>query len=104
MSLERVAEVRAIVDAIACEDYHFDVQLDGAVIVRAFYWEEDVYTGKRAVQGTRRWIIEDDATEDDIVKTVLKLVLTSREHRVREHFTYRGARIFGPHQQLVSGG
>ena len=36
-------------------------------------------------------------TPSELVQTALKCVLTSLEHEAREHFTYRGAAIFGPH-------
>jgi hypothetical protein len=30
----------------------------------------------------------------------LKCLLTSAEHRIREHFLYRGERVFGPHYDV----
>ena len=35
--------------------------------------------------------------KSEIVQTALKCILTSAEHRVREHFKYRGSRVYGPH-------
>ncbi len=33
----------------------------------------------------------------EVVQTALLCALTSAEHRVREHFLYKGERVFGPH-------
>lgn len=41
--------------------------------------------------------ISEHATESEIVQTALKCILTSAEHNVREHFTYGGTLVFGPH-------
>jgi hypothetical protein len=104
--IDRFAQVAAIVRQIECEDYRFEVACNGdLVIVSAWYLEHDVHGDPDCNppdrQDTRRWIVEPHATEDDIVRTVLKLLLTSHEHRVREHFLYRGRRIFSPHQRVV---
>jgi hypothetical protein len=36
----------------------------------------------------------------EIVSTAFKCVLTSAEHRCREHFSYKGERIYGPHYDV----
>jgi hypothetical protein len=44
-------------------------------------------------------------TRSELVQTAFKAVLTSIEHEAREQFTYKGARVFGPHfdiEALVS--
>jgi hypothetical protein len=45
----------------------------------------------------RRWVVSKHSTRSEIAQTVLKAALTSSEHMVREHFTYKGVRIFNPH-------
>lgn len=52
------------------------------------------------VQKGRRWLIEDEMTDTEIVLTILKALLTFEEHEAREAFRYKGARIFGPHLDL----
>lgn len=66
----------------------------------ATYVEPDIETGVPAIQRTRDWLIHASDTEHQIVQTALKCVLTSAEHRIREAFTYKGQRIFGPHYDL----
>jgi len=69
----------------------------GGVFVQATYPDPDIYTGRVERQNTRKWLLSPHMTDSEIVSTVFKLCLTSYEHRARELFQYRGARIFGPH-------
>lgn len=79
--------------------YQWRVSADGgnSVFMRATYMEPDVYSGVEQRQWTRKWLLSENMTDSEIVQTAFKLCLTSMEHRAREHFKYRGARIFGPH-------
>lgn len=53
--------------------------------------------GGLLLQRTRKWQLSSHMIPSELVQTALKCVLTSLEHEAREHFTYRGAAIFGPH-------
>lgn len=56
-------------------------------------------------QHTRKWLLSQHMTRSELVQTAFKCALTSIEHEAREQFTYKGARIFGPHfnvEALVS--
>ena len=64
------------------------------------YVEPDIETGLPANQRGRKWYVSAHATRGEVVQTALKAALASAEHRVREHFTYQGQRIFGPHFDL----
>ena len=46
---------------------------------------------------TRKWLLSRHMTRSELVQTAFKCVLTSIEHEAREQFTYKGARVFGPH-------
>lgn len=61
------------------------------------YQEKDIITGKVEEQHTRKWYISNHATKTEVVQTLLKAALTSAEHIVREHFLYRGERVYMPH-------
>lgn len=72
----------------------------GGVYLRARYEEPDVYGDPMdgdQEQLTRRWLLSPDMTDSEIVSTAFKCAITSMEHRTREHFLYKGRRIFGPH-------
>lgn len=78
--------------------YEFDLELRGEVLLMsATYFENDINTGIPEKQRTRKWFVSEHATESEIVQTALKCILTSAEHNVREHFSYCGMPVFGPH-------
>lgn len=98
-SIDLVERAERILESITYEGYQFATILTkrGEVYVQGVYDEADVYSGHRALQYTRRWLLSTAMTDSEIVQTIFKLCLTSAEHRCREHFQYKGARIFGPH-------
>lgn len=49
------------------------------------------------VWGGRKWLLSKHMTETEIVKTVLKAVLSAVEHETLENFKYKGLTIFDPH-------
>ncbi len=64
------------------------------------YDEPDVDTNVNETQHGRKWQLENEWTAQQIIQTCLKALLTSLEHRAREHFTYKGRAIFQPHMTL----
>lgn len=82
--------------------YTFQVLTDGRGdrYLQGSYMEEDIYTGAKEVQLTRRWFISPFQTKSEFVQTVFKCVITSMEHRVREHFLYQNERVFSPHHNV----
>jgi hypothetical protein len=103
---ERATAVLANVEFRLGEDYRFDIREGhGGVFLQAVYCDADIYTGHREIQYTRKWLLSPSMTDSEIVQTAFKCAITSAEHRAREAFKYRGARIFGPHfdcEDLVS--
>lgn len=79
--------------------YTFNVLVDGRgeMYLQATYNEADIKTGDIETQHTRRWFLSPEMTKSEVVATCFKCIITSMEHRTREHFTYRGERIYGPH-------
>jgi hypothetical protein len=99
-NIELVERATKLLAEVKLPDYTFIVALSRAgVTLRASYMEPDIYhpTEGEHVQLTRKWVLSPHMTDSEIVSTAFKCALTSYEHRVREHFTYRGRRIFGPH-------
>lgn len=106
-------EMQEIVGNISYPEYTFivgtkgttptessDGYSNGAELVpylQACYEEPDIVTGKPATQCTRKWLLSFHMVPSEITQTALKLLLTSMEHRVREHFKYKGERVYGPH-------
>jgi hypothetical protein len=93
-----IGEIKEILSTIKYKDYIFDVlKKDITLYLQARYLEADVITNQPTWQYTRKWQLSEHMVKSEIVQTALKCVLTSAEHRVREHFLYKGERIFGPH-------
>ena len=92
-------DLQEILNDIECMDYSFEIRElgEGGFLVSAVYDEEDIYTKEIEVQRTRKWYISPFAIKSEIVQTCIKIILTSMEHRVREHFKYRGELVLGPH-------
>jgi hypothetical protein len=99
-----------LIGRIKFKDWMFFLgQDDDQLWVQVRYLEADVEGDPRdpndlELQHGRKWLVSRHATPSEFVQTCFKAVVTSMEHQAREHFTYRGARIFGPHfdvEQLV---
>jgi hypothetical protein len=65
--------------------------------IQVQYNEACVVTGKITRQKARKWYVSPFSTETEVIETCFKAVRTSMEHVVREHFTYRGRRVYSPH-------
>lgn len=93
-----VGRVQHLLQYIYYPDYSFKVHVGhGGVYIQAYYEDEDIHAHTIEVQDTRKWLISTHMTDSEIVQTAFKCCLTSAEHRVRENFTYKNARVFGPH-------
>lgn len=93
-----IAAVRRIVSDVKFFDREFYVTAKGdGYLLQLQYNDLDVETGRMERQHGRKWYVSPYSTKSEIVRSVLKACLTSMEHITREHFTFRGQRIFGPH-------
>ena len=95
-----VKRAEEVLKNVSFTDYHFVVaEGHGGVYLRAWYMEKDVYNPEGAMekQLTRKWLLHPEMTDSEIVQTAFKCCMTSYEHRSREHFLYKGHRVFGPH-------
>jgi len=102
-------DLKAVIVNVACEvggvkwQIHCG-EMGNGFYVQLRYLEPDIETGDPQDQHGRKWYVSSHSAKSEVVQTVLKACLTSAEHIVREHFTYRGVRIFSPHfdvEQLV---
>lgn len=91
--------VQSVVDKVKFPDYTFRVvDVDGvALFIQGEYIEADTVTGAQELQKTRLWLVADNDTEDEIVRTMFKIIMTSMEHKAREWFKYEGYSIMNPH-------
>lgn len=102
-----LTELRAIAADIRCSvggidwGIRCDVMGDG-FFVQLRYIEPDISTENPEDQHGRKWYVSSHSVESEVVQTILKAALTSAEHIVREHFTYKGERIFTPHWDIAA--
>jgi hypothetical protein len=93
-----IIEAKELLTEIQCLDYQFEIVAEGDFgFLKATYIEQCVVTGAIDRQHTRKWRLSEHMTKSEIVQTALKCALTSAEHRVREHFQYKGELVYGPH-------
>jgi hypothetical protein len=93
-----IERARDILKDVQFFQYGFNVrESHGGVFLQGVYTDNDIYRGVPEAQFTRKWLLSPEMTESEIVSTAFKLCLTSMEHRTREGFMYKGARIYGPH-------
>ena len=95
-------EMQDILHELSYPDYIFGIVEDsrGSIYLQAIYFEPDIVTGEEERQVTRRWFLSPEMVKSEIVQTAFKCIMTSMEHRAREHFKYKGQRIFGPHYDV----
>jgi hypothetical protein len=93
-----IDEIRELIKQVSFRNYIFEVLTkNGAMYLRAKYLEADVITGKEEWQFTRKWQLSEHMVKSEVVSTAFKCALTSAEHTTREHFLYKGERVYGPH-------
>ena len=92
------ADFIRIVGDIQFPEYELMVVRRGEdLVLYARYWDADIVTGKLTEQKTRKWLLSWHMVPSEVVQTAFKCIMTSMEHRVREHFLYKEQRVFGPH-------
>lgn len=101
-SVGRLMEIRTLIGLVTFPGYTFHLISKGCVltVTASFMAPCNVDGGEPKEQFTRQWVIEPTNTNEQIVQTCLKLVLTSVEHEAREQFKFNGVAVFGPHLRL----
>lgn len=94
------SEIKGIVDDVTFMDYDIRVIDADRIYLQGQYYEPDVETGETKLQKTRKWLLSEHMTKSEIVQTAFKLAITSMEHRTREHFQYKGQRVYSPHYDV----
>ncbi|MBL9174227.1 MAG: hypothetical protein JNL10_11875 [Verrucomicrobiales bacterium] len=97
--------LRAVLQRVALPGFEFIPEIiSGELFVRIQRAELDHERGVVTPMLGRRWLIERGASESDVVRTLLKAVLTWQEHEIREQFLFEGRRVFDPHVAFPSHG
>jgi hypothetical protein len=89
---------REILVEVDFSDWEFHLGLDGdRPWLQVRFDSSDSLTGKIERQHGRKWMLSPFMTKSELAQTAFKAVMTASEHEIREMFTYKGRRIFGPH-------
>lgn len=94
-----ITTIKAILAHVKYNDWDFHVAHDpnGSMYLQIQFWAMDNDEGVMVRQFCRKWMLSKWMTKSEIVLTAWKAVQSAIEHEAREQFTYKGARIFGPH-------
>ena len=93
-----LAEVCDIVHQIKFNDRRLVVAVMGdGYYLQVQYMEICIDTMKPEIQKARKWYVSPFSTETEIVETAFKACRISNEHVLKEHFLYKGYRIYSPH-------
>lgn len=91
-------EVLGIIKQIKFRDRVLHLgEMGNGFYLQVQYLEKCVDTGKMMTQKARKWYISTFASETEIVETAFKAIKVSNEHVLKEHFSYKGRRVFSPH-------
>lgn len=100
MNLQQLGSILSAIELTDGGSYEFSALEEGEhLFLRYREYAQDSFkqVPQWLWQSGRRWYVSRHATESEVVQTALLAVLQFREHEVREHFRYNGARCFGPH-------
>ena len=89
--------LRSILKRVRYPGMAFEVSPNGTWMRVVFMAADNEVPGAEQVRWGRRWLVDEHATDGEIVQTALKAILTALEHEAREKFTFDGARVFSPH-------
>lgn len=93
-----ITTIKSILAHVKYRDWQFHVWSEGEhMLLQIRFWEINNDTGALELQHCRKWMLSKWMTKSEIVLTAWKAVQAAIEHEAREQFTYKGARIFGPH-------
>lgn len=101
-------EMRAILADVKVPEFEFEIIESAAglgtpvIFLRGRYREGNIVTGDIEDQFTAKWLMSVHMVKSEVVQKAFKCYVTSLEHQAREHFLYRGRRIFGPHFDVDS--
>jgi hypothetical protein len=91
-------EIEMILKCINYEDRVFTlVEKGDGFLLQLSYYERDIETHKTELQKSRKHYVSPFMAESEIVETAFLCASRSSEHVLREHFTYKGERVYSPH-------
>jgi hypothetical protein len=69
-------------------------------LLQVQYYELDIddpSSTEPSLQKARKWYLSPYSTDTEVVETAFKACRVSMEHVLKEHFLYKGRRVYSPH-------
>ena len=94
-----VEDVEELLEEVECSPYQLRVIHIGAnsFAIQATLERVDIDTGEKSLGTGGKYYVSPFSTREEIIQKCLAACLAYAEHEVREHFKWKGRRIFGPH-------
>lgn len=96
-----LSEVQEIIGRVKFMDRTFHVEeRAGGFMIQVQYMELDVDDPEArgpTLQKARKWYVSSFSTDTEIVETAFAACRRSMDHVLKEHFTYKGRRVYSPH-------
>ena len=90
--------VRRLLDRVHYKGWAFHLQTVGnRVFFYVAFTALDTRTGEPSVQVGREWLLPEDPSAEDVIRTVFLAIKTAEEHEMRELFLFDGKALFDPH-------
>lgn len=100
-SYYRKQVLEALISLISFRDWTFHVGVMGdGHYIQVQFRAKDSTGGPEQNWNGRKWYISQHATNQEVIQTCFKAVMTAMEHEVREEFKYRDVAVFQPHMDL----
>lgn len=90
-ALKWVEPLRAAVEELVYKDWLFTVHDEPYPYLQITFYDAS------ELQYCRKWMLYPTMDASEIVRTAWMAVMAAEEHEAREHFKYKGRRLFGPH-------
>ena len=95
------SELTELLSVIEFHDWEFRCgTLGDGYYIQVQFKAPDTCTNQEADWNGRKWYVSKFATQDEVVLTCFKAVMTAVEHETREHFLFHGKAIFNPHPDV----
>lgn len=93
-------KLEAIINRVEYKDWDFQVTLDESrPMLQIVFNDTDIddNSDELVQQKSRKYVLSPYMTDSEVIQTALLATIKAEQHETREHFMYKGKRIFGPH-------
>jgi len=94
--------VNRVISNLEYENYSFTVDVIGenVITVKVVFDTICTISGEPLRAECRPWIVENESTESEVVRTIYKATEAAVVHELQEKFKYNGKVVYDPHTQL----